>query len=84
MGIPVLVLGASGSGKSTSLRNFDVSEVGVFNVAGKPLPFKKKLHVCNNAGYDTILKNFPIKFCYGRPTPKRITYSSFVGLIIIG
>lgn len=56
MGIPVLVLGESGSGKSTSLRNFDVSEVGVFNVAGKPLPFKKKLNVCNNAGYDTILK----------------------------
>ena len=41
MGIPVLVLGESGSGKSTSLRNFDIEEVGIFNVAGKPLPFRK-------------------------------------------
>lgn len=56
MGIPVLVLGESGSGKSTSLRNFDIEEVGIFNVAGKPLPFKKKLNKVNNAGYGTILK----------------------------
>lgn len=47
MGIPVLILGESGSGKSTSLRNFEPEEVGVFNVAGKPLPFRKKLAVCN-------------------------------------
>lgn len=56
MGIPVLVLGESGSGKSTSLRNFDIDEVGVFNVAGKPLPFRKKLNKVNNANYNTILK----------------------------
>ena len=36
MGIPVLVLGESGSGKSTALRNFDPAEIGVFNVASKP------------------------------------------------
>lgn len=42
MGVAVLVLGASGSGKSTSLRNFSVDEVGIFNVAGKPLPFKRR------------------------------------------
>lgn len=45
MGIPVLILGESGSGKSASLRNFDLEKVGVFNVAGKPLPFRKKLNV---------------------------------------
>lgn len=56
MGIPVLVLGASGSGKSTSLRNFDPEEIGIFNVAGKPLPFRKKLAVINNATYDKIYK----------------------------
>lgn len=56
MGIPVLVIGESGSGKSTSLRNFDIEEVGIFNVAGKPLPFKKKLNKVNNARYGTILK----------------------------
>ena len=40
MGIPVLIIGASGSGKSTSLRNFKESEIGLFNVSGKPLPFR--------------------------------------------
>lgn len=40
MGIPVLILGESGSGKSASLRNFKKGDVGVMNVAGKPLPFK--------------------------------------------
>lgn len=55
MGMPVLILGASGSGKSTSLRNFEPTEVGVFNVAGKPLPFRKKMsYVNNNATYETI------------------------------
>lgn len=56
MGIPVLILGDSGSGKSTSLRNFDPSEIGIFNVASKPLPFRKKLPVVNGATYKTILK----------------------------
>lgn len=40
MGVPVLIIGASGSGKSTSLRNFTEGEVGLFNVSGKPLPFR--------------------------------------------
>lgn len=56
MGIPVLILGESGSGKSTSLRNFDREEVGIFNVAGKPLPFRKKMNKADNATYETILK----------------------------
>lgn len=56
MGISVLVLGESGSGKSTSLRNFEPDEVGIFNVAGKPLPFRKKLPKVDNSGYGTILK----------------------------
>lgn len=57
MGIPVLVLGESGSGKSTALRNFDPAEIGIFNVASKPLPFRKKMMVVNGAGYGTILKS---------------------------
>ena len=56
MGIPVLCLGASGSGKSSSLRGFSVDEVGIFNVAGKPLPFKKKLNKVDNATYEVITK----------------------------
>ena len=55
MGIAVLVLGASGSGKSTSLRNFKPEDVGVFNVAGKPLPFRNRLATVNNARYSNIM-----------------------------
>lgn len=43
MGLPVLVLGESGTGKSASLRNFPNDAVAVINVAGKPLPFKNKI-----------------------------------------
>ena len=56
MGIAVMILGSSGSGKSTSMRNFDPEKIGVFNVAGKPLPFRKKLPVVNNATYSTIMR----------------------------
>lgn len=52
----MLILGDSGSGKSTSLRNFDPAEIGVFNVASKPLPFRKKMKVVDKAGYSTIAK----------------------------
>ena len=54
MGVPVLILGESGSGKSASLRNFAPEEVSVFNVAGKPLPFRKKLPVKATSDYSTI------------------------------
>lgn len=54
MGIPVLILGESGSGKSTSLRNFEPDEIGIFNVAGKPLPFRKRLPKADNATYGSI------------------------------
>jgi len=56
MGIPILVIGRSGAGKSCSLMNFDENEVGVFNVASKPLPFRKKLKVIDGANYNTIYK----------------------------
>lgn len=42
MGIPVMIIGKSGSGKSTSLKNFDEDELYLIKVLGKPLPFKKK------------------------------------------
>jgi len=47
MGIPVLLLGESGSGKSASLRNFKKGEIGILNIAGKPLPFKSDLKPFN-------------------------------------
>lgn len=56
MGIPVMVLGASGSGKSTSLRNFTADEIGIFNVASKPLPFRGNLKKVDKASYGLITK----------------------------
>ena len=55
MGVPVLILGESGSGKSCSLRNFDPNKVGIFNVASKPLPFRKKMRMLNEAKYQEIM-----------------------------
>ena len=43
MTVPILILGESGTGKSTSLRNFGPGECAVVNVLGKPLPFRSKL-----------------------------------------
>ena len=54
MGIPVLILGESGSGKTSSLRNFEENEIGIFNVASKPLPFRKKLKKVDGASYQKI------------------------------
>ena len=56
MGIPVLILGESGSGKSASMRNFEPEDVTIFNVAAKPLPFKKKLPKKATADYGVIME----------------------------
>lgn len=47
-------MGESGSGKSASLRNFDPAEVGIYNVAGKPFPFRKKLNAFKTSDYCAI------------------------------
>ena len=54
MGIPVLILGESGSGKSASLRNFEPEDVSIFNVAAKPMPFRKKLPTMTTSDYGMI------------------------------
>lgn len=55
MGIPILILGHSGSGKSTSLRNFRSGEITHVNVMGKPLPFKGRFtNTVNSDKYDVI------------------------------
>lgn len=56
MGIPVLICGDSGSGKSASMRNFEPDEIGIFNVASKPLPFRKKLPKYDGATYKKIVE----------------------------
>lgn len=54
MGLPVLVIGESGSGKSASLRNFEPEEISIINVASKPLPFRKALPKVNTNDYQVI------------------------------
>lgn len=56
MGIPVLICGESGSGKSASLRNFEAEDVSIFNVASKPMPFRKKLPARATADYGAIME----------------------------
>jgi len=41
----ILVVGSSGSGKSTSGRNLDPKETFWINVQGKPLPFDDKGYI---------------------------------------
>jgi len=56
MGIPVLINGNSGSGKSCSMRTFAKDEIGVVNVSGKPLPFKSEIKTFNSDDYAQITK----------------------------
>ena len=55
MGIGVLILGHSGSGKSTSMRNCAADRFGVINVQGKPLPFRTELKTYNTDNYIDII-----------------------------
>ncbi len=59
MAILVMIYGQSGTGKSTSLRNFNSDEVSIINVSGKPMPFRKKLPVCNTDSCTDIIKGLP-------------------------
>ena len=56
MGIPVMILGESGTGKSASLRNFSQDEIGVINVCGKPLPFRNQIKDLKTDNYMAIEK----------------------------
>ena len=54
MGVPVLIEGESGSGKTFSIRNFKPSEVGIFSVEKGRLPFKGDFKVKKRASYKDI------------------------------
>lgn len=57
MGVPVLLIGRSGSGKSASMRNFGEDELALVNVLHKPLPFQKQFKsVANTDDYMDIMK----------------------------
>ena len=56
MAIPVLIVGKSGSGKSTSLRNCtNNQEWGLINVLNKPLPFKGKIPQVVTDDYSVVM-----------------------------
>jgi len=57
-GMGILLMGGSGTGKSTSFRNLPASETAIINVTNKPMPFRNKsgLTVVNCADYEQIIK----------------------------
>ena len=58
--VPILLIGKSGSGKSTSLRNFKKDEVAVINVLGKPLPFKSDIKAPKIDDYVNIINQIKL------------------------
>lgn len=55
MALPVLILGESGTGKTTSLRNCPPDRFGLINVSKKPLPFRSALKPYNTDDYGKII-----------------------------
>lgn len=58
--VPILLIGKSGSGKSTSLRNFKKDEAAVINVLGKPLPFRSDIKAVKLDDYVNILNQIKL------------------------
>ena len=56
MAIPVLIIGRSGSGKSTSLRNCQNDSFNLIRVLNKPLPFKGKVNGWFTDDYQQVMK----------------------------
>ena len=60
MSVLVMIYGQSGTGKSTSLRNFAEDQVAIINVSGKPLPFKSDLKTAVSNDYSMIAKTMQV------------------------
>ena len=56
MATPVLIIGKSGSGKSTSMRNCQNNDFNLIRVLNKPLPFKGKVNGWFSYDYQQIMK----------------------------
>ena len=54
MAIVTMIIGQSGTGKSSSLRNLDPDTAAVINVSGKPMPFRGPLKYWNTDDYAKI------------------------------
>ena len=53
MGISIMVIGESGTGKSTSIRN--LKNAGIINVYGKPLPFRGGMKTVKTDNCDKVI-----------------------------
>lgn len=56
MALPVLIIGKSGSGKSTSLRNCQDGSFNLIRVLNKPLPFKGSVAGWHTDDYQQVMK----------------------------
>lgn len=57
MGLPVIIYGKSGSGKSRSLKFFKDNEILLINIEGKALPFRMTFkYNCRTDKIDTIIE----------------------------
>lgn len=56
MALPVLIIGKSGSGKTTSLRNCVDQSFSMINVLKKPLPFRGKIPTIQTDNYEQIME----------------------------
>ena len=54
MAVIVMIYGKSGSGKTTSLRNFKKGEISVINVSRKPFPFHAEFSSLSTDNYEQI------------------------------
>lgn len=72
----VLIVGASGKGKTYMFRNLDPESTGFVNIENKPLPFKNSLKFhCRPTTYQEIFSNL---IDYARnPAIKTIVVDSF-------
>lgn len=53
--IPVLLYGKSGSGKTSSFRNYKNDEIAYINILDKPLPFKSDIKINSLDKYEMII-----------------------------
>lgn len=56
MSVPILILGEPGSGKTSSLRNFELGEIAVIQTIAKPLPFRTKLETARSRRIEQVIQ----------------------------